>query len=225
MLITEIQPGSNIVIIARTPENQLEFKTTTRDVYADQNMILADLIKQDEKLLTFKGHNVITDVMLPLEDANPQVFKNVEINLIKKSDGTIWYALRTIAGSKTFNRRASFRCTVGTPTDIRLGLNNKEGYPGYMKDVSNTGFGFVCNDTVPIEMDQIVYANLDDYIDRLDERFSFRLSGIVVNIVPMEKNRIKVGCRFNKDVPGIDKYIVTKERMRLKNTKGKANNS
>lgn len=221
MLITEIQPGSKIVIIARTPDNQMEFKTTTGDVYADKSIILAELIKQDEKLLTFKGHNVITDVMLPLENANPQVFVNVEINLIKKSDGSIWYALRTIAGSKTFNRRASFRCVVGTPTNIQLGLN-KQPYEGYMKDVSNTGFGFVCDDTVPVEMDQVVYANLEDYIERLDENFSFRLSGIVVNIVPMEKNRIKVGCRFNKDVPGIDKYIVTKERMRLKNTKGKA---
>ncbi|MBQ8823353.1 MAG: PilZ domain-containing protein [Lachnospiraceae bacterium] len=221
MLITDIQPGSKIVIIARTPGNQLEFKTTTGDIIADKNMILAELIKQDEKLLTFKGHNVITDIMLPLENANPQVFVNVEINLIKKADGSIWYALRTIAGSKAFNRRASFRCTVGTPTTVQLGLN-KQTYDGYMKDVSNTGFGFVCDDTVPIEMDQVIYANLNDYIERLDENFSFRLSGIVVNIVPMEKNRIKVGCRFNKDVPGIDKYIVTKERMRLKNTKGKA---
>ncbi len=221
MLITDIKPGSKIVIIARTPDNQLEFKTTTGDIYAERNMILAELIKQDEKLLTFKGHNVITDVMVPLENANPQVFLNVEINLIRKADGSIWYSLRTIAGSKSFNRRASFRCVVGTPTTIQLGLN-KQTYEGYMKDVSNTGFGFVCDDTVPIEMEQVIYTNLNDYIERLDESFSFRLSGIVVNIVPMEKNRIKVGCRFNKDVPGIDKYIVTKERMRLKNTKGKA---
>ena len=217
MLITEIQPGSNIVIIARTLDNQLEFKTVTGDVIPDKSMILAELIMQDEKLLTFRGHNVITDIMVPMEDANPQVFTNVEINLVKKPDGSIWYTLRTIAGSKTFNRRASFRCSVGTTTNIQL-LNAH--YEGIMKDVSNTGFGFICDETVPIEAGQIVYANLEDYIERLDESFSFHLSGIVMNIVPMEKNRIKIGCRFNKDVPGIDKYIVTKERMRLKNTKG-----
>lgn len=217
MLITEIQPGSNIVIIARTMENQLEFKTVTGDVIPDKSMILAELIMQDGKLLTFKGHNVITDVMLPLEDANPQVFTNVEINLVKKPDGSIWYTLRTIVGSKTFNRRASFRCSVGTVTQIQL---LDAHYEGVMKDVSNTGFGFVCDENVPIEMGQIVHAGLEDYIERLDESYSFRLSGIVMNIVPIEKNRIKVGCRFNKDVPGIDRYIVTKERMRLKNTKG-----
>lgn len=217
MLITEIQPGSNIVIIARTQENQLEFKTVTGDVIVEKSMILAELIMQDEKLLTFKGHNVITDVMLPLSDANPQIFTNVEINLVKKPDGSIWYTLRTIAGSKTFNRRASFRCSVGTTTHIQL---LDAHYEGIMKDVSNTGFGFICDETVPIEMGQIVYASLEDYIERLDESFSFRLSGIVMNIVPMEKNRVKIGCRFNKDVPGIDRYIVTKERMRLKNTKG-----
>lgn len=217
MLITDIQPGTNIVIIARTLDNQLEFKTVTGDIIPDKSMILAELIMQDEKLLTFKGHNVITDVMVPMEDANPQVFTNVEINLIKKKDGSIWYALRTIVGSKTFNRRASFRCSVGTPTNIQL---LDAHYEGIMKDVSNTGFGFVCDESVPIEAGQMVYAVLEDYIERLDESFSFRLSGIVMNIVPMEKNRIKIGCRFNKDVPGIDRYIVTKERMRLKNTKG-----
>ena len=120
MLITDIQPGSNIVIIARTLDNQLEFNTVTGDVIQEKSMILAELIMQDGKLLTFKGHNVITDVMLPLEDANPQVFTNVEINLIKKPDGSIWYTLRTIVGSKTFNRRASFRCSVGTTTHIQL---------------------------------------------------------------------------------------------------------
>lgn len=217
MLITDIQPGTKIVIIARTLDNQLEFKTVTGDIIPDKSMILAELIMQDEKLLTFKGHNVITDVMVPMEDANPQVFTNVEINLIKKKDGSIWYALRTIVGSKTFNRRASFRCSVGTPTNIQL---LDAHYEGIMKDVSNTGFGFVCDENVPIEAGQMVYAVLEDYIERLDESFSFRLSGIVMNIVPMEKNRIKIGCRFNKDVPGIDRYIVTKERMRLKNTKG-----
>lgn len=221
MLITDIQPGSSIIIIARTQENQLEFRTVTGDIIPEKSMILAELITQDDKLLTFKGHNVITDVLLPIEDANPQIFTNVEINLVKKKDDSIWYTLRTIAGSKSFNRRASFRCVVGTPTIVQsLGDNLK--VEATLKDVSNTGFGFVCADTAPIEEGQLLYANMEDYIERLDESFSFHLSGIVVNVVPMDKGRIKVGCRFNKEVPGIDRYIVTKERMRLKNTKGKA---
>ena len=217
MLLTDIEPGTNIVIIARTQENQLEFRTTTGDVIVDKSIIFAELIKQDDKLLTFKGQGIITDVMVPFENANPQVFTNVEINLVKKPDGSIWYALRTIVASKTFNRRASFRCTVGTPTTIQF-VNAH--YEGIVKDVSYTGFAFVCSEEVPIEMGKTVRLNMEDYIEFLEESYNFRLSGVVMNIIPMEDGRIKVGCRFNVDVPGLDKYIVTKERMRLKNTKG-----
>lgn len=223
MLITDIQPGSNITIIARSRDNQMEFKTVTGEVIADKNMILAQIITQDDKLLTFKGHNIIINVLVPLENANPEIFTNVQINLVKKKDGSIWYTIHTITRSKVLNRRASFRCVVGTPTTISFQLMAaKETYKGVIKDVSNTGFGLVCDESVPIEPNKVVYAELNDYIEKLDEHFNFRLSGIVVNVIPMEKNRVKVGCRFNKDIPGIDKYIVTKERMRLRNTHGKS---
>lgn len=215
MQIQELTPGLNITIIANIGGEQLQFDSTIEEVFHRKRLVLASPVFHDGKVISFKAKGLVVDVMAAPEEEKPFLFKNVTITVMKKQDGSLCYNLDTQAPGKPFNRRKYFRCYVGIHTSVRFGPNRLT-HSAVIKDVSAEGFAFVCDNDVTFQKDQVIHSVLNDYLDELAENFSFHLYGIIVRSYPLDEKRMVYGCRLNNRVPGLEGYIMKKERLRLK---------
>lgn len=219
MRIEELTAGQSITLFVKIGEEQLSFDSKIQEVYPKKRLVLADPIYFDEKVITFKGKHLIVDLLVPSSEIKPQLFKNISVTLLKKPDGALCYNLSTIAESKPYNRRKSFRCFVGLPSSVQCGPN-RAAYDVIIKDISYEGFSVVCPQEAEFTVNQVIHVLLNDYIEETAENYSFHLYGIVVRIVEMENNRILYGCKLNNKVAGLDAYIMKKERIRLRKSNG-----
>lgn len=219
MRIEELTEGTLIRFLVNIAGNHLTFDSRIMEAHPKKRLVLAEAVYRDNKVISFRGKNLIVDVLVLFPDEKPQLFKNVTITVMKKADNTLLYHLHTIAESKGYNRRESFRCFVGTETSIQCG-SNRAAHDAIIRDVSVSGFSFVCSNEVSLSQDQVVHALLNDYIEELAENFSFHLYGLITRSQEVDHNRILYGCRLNSPVYGLDNYIMKKERIRLKNSSG-----
>ena len=140
---------------------------------------------------------------------------HITTNVVKRADGTLCYTVFSIAGSKTYNRRQSFRCYVGIETALQCGLNHS-AHDAIIKDISYNGFSVVSKEDLHLELNQIVHAVLNDHLDETAENFNFHLYGLVTRVQELENGLFLYGCRLNNPVPGLEQYIVKKERAVLR---------
>ena len=219
MKIEELATGQNVRLCARIGEEQLEFETVVQDVIPRKHTILTDVIKRNDKIITFHAKGLIVDLHVQPPDSAPLIFKNTTVALQKKQDDSYCYAISTITEAKALNRRQSFRVYIGQATSIQCGSNHA-AYDAIIRDVSATGFSVAVNGEQEFYENQVIHALLNDYLEETAENFSFHLYGIIVRIIE-EENGLKIyGCRLNVKVPGLEPYLMKKERLRLKRTNG-----
>ena len=71
-----------------------------------------------------------------------------------------------------------------------------------------------------LEPGQLVHTVLNDRPLDGGVSYSFQLYGLVARIQELENGKRLFGCKLNNPIHGLDKYIVEKERIRLKNSNG-----
>lgn len=216
MRIEELAEGTLICFLVNIAGTHMTFDSRIMEVYPRKRLVLAEAVYRDNKVISFRGKNLIVDVLVLFPDEKPQLFKNVTITVMKKADNTLLYHLQTIAESKGYNRRENFRCFVGMESSVQFG-SNRAAHNAIIRDVSVTGFSFVCSNKISLLQNQLVHILLNDYIEELAENFSFHLYGLITRFQEVDNNRILYGCRLNNPVIGLDNYIMKKERIRLKN--------
>ncbi len=219
MKIEELAPGQAITLLARIGEEKLQFTSSVLEILPRKHVALAEPIFHEDRVLSFRGKNLIVDMLVVFEDEKPQLFKNVSIELFRREDDSIVYQISSLAESKVYNRRGSFRCYVGLEAVIQAGPG-KAAHDAILKDVSADGFSIVCSSSLQFCQDQLIHTVLNDYLDELAETFSFRMQGLVVRSQSLDDDRSLYGCRLNSRVPGLEAYIVKKERLRLKRLAG-----
>ncbi len=220
MFIYELAPGQEIKIMVTVSEQTLEFQSTIEEVYPKKKIAFASPVYVDDKLLTFRGQNLLLDVVFSIEgESTPQIFKNVNVTPLKKPDGSICYSLHVSTESRTFNRRGSFRCPLGISTTVQCGMH-RVPYDTIVKDVSATGFSFILPKTTQVDRQNVIHIVINDYIEEIYEEFNFNLYGLIVRSYDLDEKRVVYGCRLLRHVPGLEKYLTTKERLRLRKTHG-----
>ena len=181
----------------------------------DINKSTDKYIVSDNKIISFRGKGLIVDLIVTFPEDKPQLFKNVTTNVVKLSDGTLCYTVSSIAGSKTYNRRQSYRCYVGIETAVQCGLN-RAAHDAIIKDISYNGFSVVSREDLKLEVNQTIHTVLNDHMDETAENFNFHLYGLVARIQELENGLFLYGCRLNNPVPGLEQYIIKKERAVLR---------
>ena len=219
MYIYELTKGQSITIIAHTPGQKLEFPSIIDEAYPKKKIVLAAPVYVNDKLLTFRGNQLILDILLSTDDSAPILFKNVEIKLIKKPDNTVCYSLFAIVEGKPYNRRDSFRCSIGLETTVQCGMH-RTPYDAVIRDISATGFSFVLPNSAKVDPNCVVHMLVNDYIEETAERYNFNLYGLIVRSFPLDAHRTVYGCRLNNTIHGLDKYLMTKERIRMRHAHG-----
>lgn len=215
MQIDDLTAGLSLSFLINLNTEQLQFESKILEVYPRRHTLLAEGVFADDKIIAFRGKGLIVDLLVTLPDDKPQLFKNVSTNVVKRADGTLCYTVYTIAGSKTYNRRQSYRCYVGIETALQCGLN-RAAHNVIIKDISYNGFAVVSKEALQLEVNQTVHAVLNDYMEETAETFNFHLYGLVARIQELENGLFLYGCRLNHPVPGLEQYIVKKERAVLR---------
>ena len=219
MFIDELAIEQEVTLTARIGHEQIEFKTIVRESIPRKHMILTDIVRKNERIVTFNGKGLIVDLDVSPPDSAPLVFKNVKVILQKKSDDSYCYSVSTITEAKVLNRRQAYRCYVGVSTTVQCG-SNRSAHDAVIKDISTLGFAVTASADTEFMEGQVLHALLADYIEELAENYAFHLYGIIVRRQELENGQVIYGCKLNNRVPGLDAYIMKKERIRLKKTNG-----
>ena len=214
MQIDDLTAGLSLSFLINLNTEQLQFESKILEVYPHRHTLLAQGVFTDDKIISFRGKGLIVDLIVTLPEDKPQLFKNVTTNVVKLSDGTLCYTVSSIAGSKTYNRRQSYRCYIGIETAVQCGLN-RAAHDAIIKDISYNGFSVVSREDLKLEVNQTVHAVLNDHMDETAENFNFHLYGLVARIQELENGLFLYGCRLNNPVPGLEQYIIKKERAVL----------
>lgn len=219
MLIEELSSGQTVKMQAKIGEETIEFETTVQDSLPRRHTILTDVVRKNDKVITFRGKGLIVDLHVTPPDSAPLVFKNVSVELRKKQDDSLCYAISTITEAKVLNRRQAFRCYVGLASTVQCGTN-RAAFDAVIKDISTIGFAITTSSENQFHENQVLHTVLNDYLEEIAETYSFQLYGIIVRSQDLENGQCVYGCRLNQKVPGLDTYIMKKERLRLKKTTG-----
>lgn len=221
MRLIELTVGQKFTISVRVGEQTLTFPSAVQEVISKKNFIVADAVIREGKPVSFRAKNVIVDIIVCPEGSDkPLLFKNVTSAVVKKNSGEYCYTFTTLAEGLIFNRRENFRCYVGIPSSLQCSLNST-ACSTLIRDVSSTGFAVICDESIVLTPGQLVHTVLNDQPKTNGEIYNFHLYGLVQRSQSLDNGKILYGCRLNESVNGLDKYIMEKERIRLKHRSGR----
>ncbi len=216
MRIDELPVGTPIsFLVDINGEQHLEFSSRIQDVHPKKKFVLAEAVFEGDKIVSFKGENTIVNVLAVFVEDKPQLFQNVTVISMRKSDNTLCYNLICATEGRPFNRRGCYRCFVGLPTTLAY-KPGAEPVEVIIRDVSVTGFALTCPTEIQLVTNQVVHVVLDDKLADTGEKFSFHMYGIVVRAQNLENGKTVYGCKLNNHVGGLENYIALKERIGLK---------
>ena len=199
MQIDDLTAGLSLSFLINLNTEQLQFESKILEVYPRRHTLLAQGVFTDDKIISFRGKGLVVDLIVTLPEDKPQLFKNVTTNVVKLSDGTLCYTVSY----------------VGIETAVQCGLN-RAAHDAIIKDISYNGFSVVSKEDLKLEVNQTVHAVLNDHMDETAENFNFHLYGLVARIQELENGLFLYGCRLNNPVPGLEQYIIKKERAVLR---------
>ena len=222
MRIEELTAGCNITFYVKIGgEQPLVFESSIIEVNPKRRLVFSEAILKNGKVLAFKGHAISVDMVAALPEGKPFLFENITVEPLRLANNSFCYSLSSVKEGVPYNRRGSYRCFIGNAVFLRNSKEMKE-YSVILRDVSVTGFSVTCDQTTELELvpNQLVHVLLEDYLEEIDQSFSFHLYGLMIRRQEMENKKILYGFRLNSSIPGLDNYLTQKERLRIKKSRG-----
>jgi len=221
MFIDEIATGTEVQLHITIGTQTLDLNTTVREGNSRTHSIVTDVIVRDGKVVNISGKNVLVDVIFIPSEGLPRIFRNAKVAVFKDKD-KYSYRITSLIQAVGLNRRESYRVYIGKDITLQCG-SNKKTIDAVLKDISSSGVAFTLNsgDDSGFEMGQIVHTVLNDNLEEINENNSFQIYAIIVRKEELDNGKVIYGCLLNSRMPGLDKYIMTKERLRLQSTRGR----
>lgn len=221
MRVDELTAGSSVTFYVKIGDQQMSFESSILDVNPKKRLVLAEAILKDGKVLAFKGNAISVDMVVSVSDGKPFYFENIGVEPLRLPDNTFVYNLSCTKEGVPYNRRGSYRCFIGNPVYLRNSREMKE-YAVILRDVSVTGFSITCDASTDLDLaaNQMVHVLLEDYLEEVDQNFSFHLYGLMVRKQEMENDKVLYGFKLNTSVTGLENYLTQKERLRIKKNRG-----
>ena len=219
MRLEELTQGTPLTLMVKIGTESLQFPSKVIDAFPKKHFILAEPVLREEKLLSFRGKDVSVDLLVLPPDSKPLLFAQVKITGVRLAD-SFAYSITSREEGVICNRRANFRCYIGLPSSLRYGIPPQD-YEVIIKDISYSGFAIVCDPTVELQENELIHLLLEDAIEGDAQEYSFMLTGIVVRSQDMENGRILYGCKINNPLPGLEQYVMKKERQTLRKIRDK----
>ena len=88
MFISDLETGAQITLSVKIGTENVEFISKVQETMPKKHAILAEVVKDNDKVVSFNGNNVFVDVYFHPSDNSPIVFRNVKILLYKDMGGS-----------------------------------------------------------------------------------------------------------------------------------------
>lgn len=223
MNINEVPSGSIIEVTIKAGNRRMAFSSVAVSAMEDPKKVLVvEPMFNGEKLVIFKGQDFSFEVVAIVgEEAKPYLWKQVAIATMKSGGGKVYHAILSDQPGKKVNRRSSFRLFIGAEGMLQIG-NNSEEINVFVKDVSATGFSFVCDPSVELRRGSSVTVAFRDEGDEV--RFKLN-AGIVRKEEIKDGESIVYGCRLKMESEYIQRYVVDRQRRQSSHTGGESSAS
>lgn len=219
MKIEELTAGQTVTLMLNMQGSTMNFDTKIQEVYPQKKMVLAEPIYRNDKVVTFNVKNLLIDLWVQPENAQPVLFKNITVALVKKPDNSLCYNIMSRMDGKSINRRNGYRCFIGTPITIQVGANHSTSQ-AILRNISISGFSIVTGSDVDLKENQVVHTVFQDRIEEVSKNYSFQLYGIIVRKEELQNGQVLYGCKLNNSVMGLSGYLSIKQRLELKRNSG-----
>ena len=223
MYIDEMPVGSEVIIQVYRGKEKAELVSEVVDMDMQLRGLLSQkarfipikLIEEEGKVVSFPEnlhyHTIIT------HGGSPLIWYELSIRYIQHpATGQKWHIILAEKEGKVHNRRENFRLYMGCSGTVQVG-DSKKTAEVVIKDISARGVGFVMsvNDSQAISVGDKVHLKFWDGVE-----YSNTMFDMVTNVVRIDEmddeNRCLVGCMQDKYSDTINKYILNKQRERLK---------
>lgn len=210
MIISDIEVQHSVTLVVTVGIKSKDLTTTVAEVHSKYVLLHPILI--DGRTVGFG--NTCTIDFLYVQDQTVFSWHNVELPLVKTKNGTFYQA--TLEGEASpYNRRASFRVYVGeTMTITVFQSNGPQPFNVLVRDISETGFGFVSKEEY--ESARTIRLSIP-----LNERKTLVLSATIVRKeYSEERGSFSYGCKFIEPNPVLSNYLMMKQRERQQERTG-----
>lgn len=221
MYLEEMTAGFGVTFYVNIGNTQqLVFESKITEVDPKKHYVFTEAIIKDDKVLSFRGKGVVVDMVVAIPDDKPLLFQNISMETLRLSDNSYCYNISAPKEGVGYNRRGSFRCFVGNRAILKGGKDLQE-YEVIIKDVSTSGFAITCGPELELIPDQLVHVLLEEYIEDVNQNYSFHLYGLMVRKQELDHGKVVYGFRLNNHVGGLENYVTQKERLRIKKARGR----
>ncbi len=204
MTISDLEEKSTVTLVVTVGLKSKDLTTTIAEIHSDYVLLHPILI--EGRTVGF-GTSCTID-FLYVQEQSVYAWHGIELPLVKTKSGTYYKA--TLEGeAKPYNRRNSFRVYIGETMNITVFQSNgPQSYTVLVRDISETGFGFVSREEY--EISRTIRLSIP-----LTERKTLVLSATIVRReYQEEKNSYSYGCKFIEPNPHLSNYLMLKQRER-----------
>lgn len=223
MYINEMAVGSEVSIHVFRGKEKVDLVSEVVDIDPQLKNMLAKkarfipvkAIEKEGKVVSFP-ENLHYHTIISCE-GSPLIWYELSIRYIQHpSTGEKYHLIFSEKEGKVHNRRENYRLYMGCSGTAQVG-DSKKTTEVLIKDISAQGVGFVMSaqDSKDISIGDKVHLKFRDGVEYNNTMFD-----LVTNVVRIDdmdnENRCLVGCMQDKYSDTINKYILGKQRDRLK---------
>lgn len=204
MTILDLEEQHPVTLVVTVGLKSKDLATTIAEVHSEY--ILLQPILVDGHTVGF-GDSCTID-LLYLQEQAVYAWQSVVLPLVKIK-GTTYYKVTLDGEAKPYNRRGSFRVYVGeTMTITVFQSSGPQPFSVLVRDISETGFGFVSKEEY--EIARTIRLSIP-----LTERKTLVLSATIVRReFNEEKGTYNYGCKFVEPNAYLSSYLMAKQRER-----------
>lgn len=204
MTILDLEEQHPVTLVVTVGLKSKDLVTTIAEVHNDY--VLLQPILMDGRTVGF-GDSCTID-FLYLKEQAVYAWQSVVLPLVKIK-GATYYKVALDGEAKPYNRRGSFRVYVGeTMTITVFQSSGPQPFSVLVRDISETGFGFVSKEEY--EIARTIRLSIP-----LTERKTLVLSATIVRReFNEEKGTYNYGCKFVEPNAYLSSYLMAKQRER-----------
>lgn len=209
MVLDEIGAGKRVVVKISRDDETAEFETIV--IERTDSCLVVEPIMHEGQRVDFSTSNV-KKVLQVVDEAAGKLFEwrdvSIKSGMYKKT--TACHLIYVKGDAVEVNRRLHFRQFIGLPGMV-MPLSG-ENITIDVKDVSNFGVGFVCDNKGQLE------AGSRCVVVFTDEEYRFDLNALIIWEKQLANGRYSFGCKVSKAPAKLPMYIAHKQMENRRNS-------
>ena len=204
MKIGDLEEKQKLSIEVIAKGGRLEYEVET--IFSEAGATFIEPIRYKNQIIDFMHSDMIINVIYSRNGEKPIEWRGCYIKAIEYK-GKHYHAIVCKNVGVEVNRRGCLRIFVGEQGSAMLG-ESRRTLKVTVKDVSATGFSFLCEQGTAGKPGEDVSLSFEDHTHHI----RFNSDGKLVRTVEEEDGRILFGCQLETEHKGVEEYIAQRQR-------------